>query len=136
MKADYGSIVYPGLRLPLDLSALSGVRGGLPRAELEIGFGNGEYTVQSAAARPDTLFIGLEVSPACIDRCVHRMKGLSNLKVICTDARFMMKELFADASLDRVTMNFPCPWPKNRHARRRVTAGGFADDLAAVLKTG
>ncbi|MDR2174668.1 MAG: tRNA (guanosine(46)-N7)-methyltransferase TrmB [Synergistaceae bacterium] len=136
MKADYGNIVYPGPPLPLDLSALSGVRGGLPGTELEIGFGNGEFTVQYAAARPETLLIGLEVSHACVARCVRRIKELSNLKVICTDARFMMKELFADASFDRVTMNFPCPWPKNRHARRRVTAGGFADDLAAVLKTG
>jgi tRNA (guanine-N7-)-methyltransferase len=126
--------------LPLNLSALSDVfdvPGGLPGAELEIGFGNGEFTAQYAAARPDTLLIGLEVSPACIERCVRRMNGsLSNLKVICADARFMMKELFADASLDRVVMNFPCPWPKNRHARRRVTAEGFADDLAAVLKIG
>jgi tRNA (guanine-N7-)-methyltransferase len=140
MKIDYGNIICPGdLRLPLDLTALPGVRGvlgGLPRAELEIGFGNGDFTVQSAAARPDTLVIGLEVSTACVWRCVRRMKGLSNLKLICTDARFMMKELFADNSFDRVTMNFPCPWPKTRHARRRVTAGGFADDLAAVLKTG
>jgi tRNA (guanine-N7-)-methyltransferase len=123
--------------LPLNLSALSGVRDGLPKAELEIGFGNGEFTAQYAAARPDTLLIGLEVSPACIERCVRRMKeSSSNLKLICADARFMMKELFADASLDRVFMNFPCPWPKTRHARRRVTAGDFADSLAAVLKTG
>ena len=136
MGSDYGNIVYPGRRLPLDFSALSGVRGGLPRAELEIGFGNGDFTARYAAACPDTLLIGLEISPACIGRCVRRMKGLSNLKVICADARFMMKELFDDASFDRVVMNFPCPWPKTRHARRRVTAGEFADDLAAVLKTG
>jgi tRNA (guanine-N7-)-methyltransferase len=135
MKSDYGSIVYPG-RLPLDLSSLSGTLGKLSRTELEIGFGNGEFTARYAASRPDTLLIGLEVSSACIWRCARRIKGLPNLKLICADARFMMKELFADASLDRVYMNFPCPWPKTRHAGRRVTAGGFADDLAAVLKTG
>jgi len=48
----------------------------------------------------------------------------------------MMKELFADESLDLVIMNFPCPWPKTRHAKRRVTAKAFADSLAAVLKIG
>ncbi|MDR1049083.1 MAG: tRNA (guanosine(46)-N7)-methyltransferase TrmB [Synergistaceae bacterium] len=133
----YRNIVYPGDGgLPLNLAALSGVREGLLRTELEIGFGNGEFTARYAAARTDTLVIGLEVSPACIERCIRRMKGLSNLKVICADARFMMKELFADASLDRVVMNFPCPWPKTRHARRRVANRDFADDLAAVLKTG
>lgn len=119
--------------LPLDIPRLAG---GLPQAELEIGFGNGEFTVQHAAAHPDTLLIGMEVSPSCIMRCVRRANGLPNLRIVCTDARYMMKELFADASLDQVTMNFPCPWPKKRHARRRVTASGFADDLAAVLKIG
>ncbi|MDR1873877.1 MAG: tRNA (guanosine(46)-N7)-methyltransferase TrmB [Synergistaceae bacterium] len=132
---DYGSILFPG-ELPLDPARLSGIFSKLPRTELEIGFGNGEFTVQHAAANPDTLLIGMEVSPACVVRCARRAGGLPNLKIICTDARFMMKELFVDASLDRVWMNFPCPWPKRRHAHRRVTAGGFADDLAAVLKVG
>jgi tRNA (guanine-N7-)-methyltransferase len=120
----------------LDLERLSG---GLSKTELEIGFGNGEFTVQQALAHPDTLLIGMEVSLACIGRCARRASRLgnpSNLKILCADARFMMKELFADASLDRVTMNFPCPWPKSRHARRRVTAKEFADALAAVLKIG
>jgi tRNA (guanine-N7-)-methyltransferase len=72
-------------------------------------------------------------------RCARRSSGAgnpTNLKILCADARFMMKELFPDASLDRVTMNFPCPWPKARHARRRVTDKDFADALAAVLKIG
>ncbi|MDR1377076.1 MAG: hypothetical protein LBJ22_06165, partial [Synergistaceae bacterium] len=114
------------LKLPLDLAELSG---GLAKAELEIGFGNGEFTVARAMAHPDTLMIGMEVSLSCAARCMRRVSrlkagnpqagALSNLKIVCADARFMMKELFADASLDRVTMNFPCPWPKKRHARRR-----------------
>jgi tRNA (guanine-N7-)-methyltransferase len=136
MKIDYGVILSPS-KLPLDLRRLSR---GLPRAELEIGFGNGEFTVAKAEACPDTFFLGMEVSPSCVARCARRASkhgGVShNLKVVCTDARFMMKEFFPDASLDRVTMNFPCPWPKQRHARRRVTTKGFADALAAVLKTG
>ena len=136
MNEGYGNILSPrGLKLPLDLEQLSG---GLPKAVLEIGFGNGEYTVKWAEANPDSLMIGLEVSFSCVARCARRIKkaGLSNLKIICTDARFMMKELFADESLDMVMMNFPCPWPKARHAKRRVTAKEFADSLAAVLKTG
>jgi tRNA (guanine-N7-)-methyltransferase len=146
MKADYGVVLSSWRwKLPLDLHRLSG---GLPRTELEIGFGNGEFTVARAMACPDTLMIGIEVSSSCVDRCVTRVgivkesrasspeNALANLKVICADARFMMKELFADGSLDGVIMNFPCPWPKKRHARRRVTAKDFADGLAAVLKVG
>jgi tRNA (guanine-N7-)-methyltransferase len=137
MKVNYGSILFPGeIDLPLDLARLSG---GLSQAELEIGFGNGEFTVQQALAHPDTLSIGIEVSPACITRCARRASASGNppnLRILCADARFMMKELFADASLDRVTMNFPCPWPKTRHARYRITAKEFVDALAAVLKIG
>jgi tRNA (guanine-N7-)-methyltransferase len=134
---DYSVILSPEkLTLPLDLGQV-----GFSGTELEIGFGNGEYTVQRAAERPDTLLIGMEVSSVCVARCARRAKKLEtgapgNLKIICTDARFMMKELFVDASLDRVIMNFPCPWPKTCHAKRRVTAKEFSDDLAAVLKIG
>ena len=131
-RGGYGNILLPrSLSFPLDLKALSG---GRERAELEIGFGNGEYTVRYAALHPDTFFVGMEVSPACVLRCAKRSAGLDNLRLVRTDARYMMKELFADASLDRVAMNFPCPWPKKRHAHRRVTARDFTDDLAAVLK--
>lgn len=132
-QSGYGNILLPrGLPLPLDLEGLSQSRG---RVELEIGFGNGEYTVRHAEANPDVLLFGMEVSPACVLRCAKRSRGLNNLRIIRTDARYMMKELFRDASLDKVYMNFPCPWPKKRHAHRRVTAREFADDLAAVLKT-
>jgi tRNA (guanine-N7-)-methyltransferase len=145
MKLDYSVVLSPS-KLPLDLGRFSG---GLPRAELEIGFGNGEFTVAKAMACPDTFFFGMEVSLSCVTRCVRRVSKLKenagvsngacasgNLKIACADARFMMKEFFPDASLDRVTMNFPCPWPKKRHAHRRVTAKDFADALAAVLKVG
>ena len=77
-------------------------------------FGNGEYTVRYAALHPDTFFVGMEVSPACVLRCAKRSVGLDNLRLVRTDARYMMKELFADSSLDKIYMNFPCPWPKKR----------------------
>jgi len=136
MGNGWKNILSPrGLKLPLDLKLLSG---GLAKTALEIGFGNGEYSVAWAAANPGSLLIGLEVSSSCTGRCARRIgsTGLPNLKLICADARFMMKELFADESLDTVMMNFPCPWPKTRHAKRRVTAKEFADSLASVLKIG
>ncbi|MDR1731783.1 MAG: tRNA (guanosine(46)-N7)-methyltransferase TrmB [Synergistaceae bacterium] len=135
MTVNYDNILFPNdfETLPVDFSRFST---GLSRLELEIGFGNGEYTVRHAAAHPEMLLVGIEVSPACIARCVRRIGLLPNVKIIRTDARFMMKELFPDESLNRVCMNFPCPWPRKRHASRRVTAGGFVDDIAAVLKIG
>jgi tRNA (guanine-N7-)-methyltransferase len=55
---------------------------------------------------------------------------------LCGDARFLVRECFADNSVERIYMSFPCPWPKERHARRRVTSEGFSGSLASVLKIG
>jgi tRNA (guanine-N7-)-methyltransferase len=101
---------------------------------LEIGFGNGEYMAFEAKNSPDTLFLGIEVSRSCVVRAVKRTLILDNIRIISGDARFLMRELFRDESFDRVHMNFPCPWPKERHSKRRVTSPEFADSLAAVLK--
>ena len=106
------------------------------KTELEIGFGNGEFTVQYAAKNPDILLYGVEISQACVLRCARRAYGLDNLHIVNTDARYMLRELFPDESLQKIIMQFPCPWSKNADAHRRVTAKDFADGLAAVLKAG
>ena len=102
--------------------------------ELEIGFGNGEFTVQYANAHPEIFLYGLEISQSCVLKCARRAEGLKNLRLINTDARYMLRELFVDESFAKIIMQFPCPWPGNGNAHRRVTAKDFADGLAAVLK--
>ena len=104
--------------------------------QLEIGFGNGEFTVQYAKQHPEIFLYGVEISQSCVLRCARRAEGLKNLKIINTDARYMLRELFEDESLEKIIMQFPCPWPGNGNAHRRVTARDFSDGLAAVLKIG
>ena len=104
--------------------------------ELEIGFGNGEFTVQYAKANPEILLYGIEISQSCVLRCSRRAADINNLKIINTDARYMLRELFEDETLDKIIMQFPCPWSSNKQAHRRVTAKDFSDGLAAVLKIG
>ena len=124
-RPQYKVILYPegGVTLPVKSST-----------ELEIGFGNGEFTVQYARLHPEILLYGLEISQACVLRCARRSAGLDNLRIINTDARYMLKELFADETLTRIIMQFPCPWSGSSNAHRRVTAKDFAGSLAAVLK--
>lgn len=124
-RPQYSVIIHPesGKFLPVQ-----------PETELEIGFGNGEYTVQYAEKHPDILLYGVEISQACVLRCARRAGGLKNLRIINTDARYMLRELFADETLQKIFMQFPCPWSKNADAHRRVTAKDFSDGLAAVLK--
>ncbi|MBQ9574440.1 MAG: tRNA (guanosine(46)-N7)-methyltransferase TrmB, partial [Synergistaceae bacterium] len=124
-RPQYKVIIHPESGKPLPVQQ---------KTELEIGFGNGEFTVQYAEKNPEILFYGIEISQACVLRCARRAYGLSNLRLINTDARFMLRELFPDESLRKIIMQFPCPWSKNADAHKRVTAKDFSDGLAAVLK--
>ncbi|MBQ7543682.1 MAG: tRNA (guanosine(46)-N7)-methyltransferase TrmB [Synergistaceae bacterium] len=125
-KPQYG-VILTSPALPLETAE---------HTQLEIGFGNGEYTVQYAEAHPDVMFYGVEISQACVLKCARRAAGLSNLRILNTDARYMLRELFRDESLEHIIMQFPCPWSSNGQAHRRVTAKDFSDGLAAVLKVG
>ncbi len=120
--------------LPLSMD-----RGAAPEAVfLEIGFGNGEFLAALAKKRPHTIFWGAEMSGACLVRALRRVGrgGLKNIFLVCADARFFLKECVPPASLDGIFMNFPCPWPKKKHARRRVSGGDFPPEIARVLKPG
>ena len=124
-KPKYSVITYPAAGNVSDIPG---------PVVLEIGFGNGEFTVQYARRHPEIMLYGLEISQSCVLRCARRSAGLDNLKLINTDARYMLKELFPDESVSRIIMQFPCPWSGNANAHRRVTAKDFAGSLAAVLK--
>lgn len=105
---------------------------------VEIGFGNGEFLEHAAKTRPEGLFFGIEVSLQCVMKAVKRIQRADcpNAKVLLGDARFILGDCFPPEWLHAVYMNFPCPWPKTRHAKRRVTYSGFADVLAGSLLTG
>lgn len=105
---------------------------------VEIGFGNGEFLVHAASTRPDGMFFGVEVSLQCLMKAVRRIQRscCPNARVLLGDARFILGYCFPPEWLDAVYMNFPCPWPKTRHAKRRVTYSGFSDVLAGSLAVG
>ena len=127
-RPQYCVIINPeSVELPLSVKK---------HTQLEIGFGNGEFTVQYAKENPEIFLYGVEISQSCVLRCARRAEGLKNLKIINTDARYMLRELFEDEVLEKIIMQFPCPWPGNGNAHRRVTARDFSDGLAAVLKIG
>lgn len=103
---------------------------------VELGFGNGEFTEHLARKNPDSLVFGIEVSRSCVLKAAIRASrhSIPNMYVMCGDARFLLRERFLDDSIRKVYMNFPCPWPKLRHEKRRLTGTCFAQDLASVLK--
>jgi len=108
------------------------------RIFVEIGFGNGEFLEYLAGTYKDVLIVGVEVSQMCASKGARRIlaAGFDNVRIMHGDARFLLRCCFRPESVERVFMNFPCPWPKARHASRRVTVPVFADLLNYILKPG
>ena len=102
---------------------------------LEIGFGGGEHLVAQAAAHPELRFIGVEPFVNGVASCLRHIEesGVTNIRLHHGDARDVVAQL-PDASLDRVDILFPDPWPKKRHWKRRLIQPEFVAELARVLK--
>jgi tRNA (guanine-N7-)-methyltransferase len=105
--------------------------------ELEIGFGAGEHLAGQAAAGPGTGFIGCEpFLNGMVGALAHiRDRGLTNVRLHLGDALDVIDRL-PDASLSRLYLLHPDPWPKARHAKRRMVNHGPLDLIAAKLQPG
>ncbi len=90
---------------------------------VEIGFGNGDFLIRHAQENPDRLHIGFEISGISIAKVVRKARrlGLNNIRVARIDAYWGFYLILPDESVERAYMNFPDPWPKKRHANRRLT---------------
>jgi len=105
---------------------------------LEIGFGDGESLAAMAAAAPERDFIGLEVHRPGVGHLLLALEqqGLTNVRVLRADATALLETGLPSASLDRVQLFFPDPWPKKRHHKRRIVQPGFVAAVARVLRPG
>jgi tRNA (guanine-N7-)-methyltransferase len=119
---------------PLDAQILFGDDRPL---QLEIGFGAGEHLAGQAKMRPDHGFIGCEpFINGVVGALQHvQAEGLDNVRLHMGDALDVLARL-PDASLERVYLLHPDPWPKARHAKRRFMNPGPLDRIAAKLKPG
>jgi tRNA (guanine-N7-)-methyltransferase len=120
-------------RLPLDIDALFGGR----ELWLEVGFGGGEHLVHQAAANPDVGLIGCEpyINGVAMLLAKIRDAGVDNLRVHPGDARDLF-DVLPEASLSRVFLLYPDPWPKKRHHRRRFVTQEHLEPLARVMTPG
>lgn len=103
--------------------------------EVEIGPGRGDVLVAFASARPDTSFFAIEHARGAAEALARRLEaqGLRNARVITGDAPCVVRHLVPAASVAAYHVYFPDPWPKRRHAKRRVFDARFAADLARTL---
>ena len=105
---------------------------------LEIGFGNGKTLVQQAMESPATDFIGIEVHEPGVGHCLLAAQdaGLSNLRLVAHDAIEVLQTQIPLASLQRINLYFPDPWPKKRHHKRRIVQHSFLSLCADRLVSG
>jgi tRNA (guanine-N7-)-methyltransferase len=126
---DYGIEFAPQL---LDLDSI--FNRAAPRV-LEIGFGNGESLVQLATDDPASDFLGVDVHDPGIGHCLisaHDAR-VTNLRLISHDAIDVLEMQIPHASLSRINLYFPDPWPKKRHHKRRIVQPDFLTLCAARL---
>ena len=110
-----------------------------PARELyvELGTGKGDFITQIAERNPQINFIGLEVEATCVLAAARKIRehNLSNVRLIVFDVA-NIAELFAEHEVDRLYINFCDPWPKKRHANRRLTNARFLELYKRILKRG
>ena len=109
----------------------------LPPVHVELGTGKGDFITNIAERNPQINFIGLEVEATCVLAAARKVreKNLRNVRLIVFDIN-NIAELFAEHAVDRLYINFCDPWPKKRHAKRRLTHARFLELYRKILKRG
>jgi len=126
VHADFWEDVFaPDLDPPLELT-------------VDIGFGRGEFLIDAARKEPTRAFVGIERSYKRVLKMARRLArfGIENVRIVEGTAERAIHELFPKKSISTAWINFPDPWPKARHARRRLVQPAFVAELTARLAPG
>ena len=102
---------------------------------IEIGMGKGQFIMTLAAQNPDINYVGIEKYSSVLVRALEKQEeeDLPNLFFIRMEAE-NIADVFAEEEVDRIYLNFSDPWPKDRHAKRRLTSAAFLDRYENILK--
>ncbi len=101
---------------------------------IEIGMGKGQFIMTLAEENPDINYIGIEKYSSVLVRAIEKQeeKDLPNLFFIRMDAE-NIADVFAAGEVGRIYLNFSDPWPKDRHAKRRLTSLQFLERYEKIL---
>ena len=103
---------------------------------IEIGMGKGRFLMELAAKNPDINYVGIEKYSSVLIRALEKMSEmetpLANIRFVRMDAEAITK-VFGAGEVERIYLNFSDPWPKDRHAKRRLTSRQFFARYDEVL---
>lgn len=102
---------------------------------VEVGMGKGKFLNEMARRNPHINYIGIEMYSSVLLRALQKMEldPLPNLKFLCIDAR-ILPDVFEKGEVDHIYLNFSDPWPKDRHAKRRLPSRQFLERFDQILK--
>ena len=120
--------------LPLDMKE---VFHNTNESALEIGFGDGDFLLETARKNSKLNFIGLEIKRSRFQNAVKRAKKeeAENIKFLHMDAKIALDEVFKPSTFSIVYINFPDPWPKDKHKKHRIINNKFLERLSQIMKT-
>lgn len=103
---------------------------------IEIGMGKGDFIYENARRYPEINFIGIEKFPSVLAAAINKInlqeEKVNNLRLMHFDA-IELSEVFNKNEVDKIFLNFSDPWPKSRHAKRRLTSPKFLDVYREIL---
>ncbi len=107
--------------------------------EIEVGMGKGRFIMELAKNHPEINYIGIERYSSVLLRAIQKRRELelsdihlSNIYFLCVDAK-TLDQFFAPGEVRRIYLNFSDPWPKDRHAKRRLTSPQFLAVYEKIL---
>lgn len=136
-----GIEVPPEWAVDADLCAATGWAGVFGREAplvVEVGFGNGRFLAEMARVRPEADFVGIELYGKGILKLARQLErdGTTNVRVLKGDAIRVLKQQFKPGVIAALFANFPDPWPKLRHHKRRLVGPAFAAVLFPRMAPG
>ena len=106
---------------------------------IEVGMGKGQFLTEMALLHPDVNYVGIERYTSVLYRALQKREELEqtlpNLFYLCIDAQ-ELPDIFAPGEVEKIYLNFSDPWPKERHAKRRLTSREFLARYQQVLPAG
>lgn len=102
---------------------------------IEVGMGKGKFLMTLAALHPEINYVGIERYTSVLLRALQKIEEnpLPNLVFVCMDAADL-EQVFAEGEVSKIYLNFSDPWPKDRHAKRRLPSREFLMRYDKILE--